>query len=143
MRPRKRILLIDPAEERLSILKYVLEINGYRALTASTESEAVATMIEDNLDMVITAGPFPNDSHAIILKLKAIAAHIPMVIIGDRKALEGKAFPGADAVLWRSITATELLERTKVMSARKRGPRKGTPRTPRRELAPTIASQVA
>jgi hypothetical protein len=43
---------------------------------------------------------------------------------------------GADAMLAKkTCSAQELLERVKVMSARKRGPRKGVHRLPAAELA--------
>ena len=52
-------------------------------------------------------------------------SHVPMILLGDAQAMDGEIH-AADAVLARkSCSSLELLERIKVMSARKRGPRKG------------------
>jgi len=51
-----------------------------------------------------------------------------MVLLGDPQKM-GNDMHGADALLAKkNCSAQELLERIKVMSARKRGPRKGTVR---------------
>jgi hypothetical protein len=59
-----------------------------------------------------------------------------MILLGDVQAANGELHV-ADAVLVKKNCSTlELLERIKVMSARKRGPRKGAQRfTPVNELA--------
>jgi two-component system, OmpR family, response regulator CpxR len=66
-----------------------------------------------------------------VRRLKQIASHIPMILLGDPQKM-GDALHGADALLAKkNCSPQELLERIKVMSARKRGPRKGTPKPPR------------
>jgi hypothetical protein len=58
-----------------------------------------------------------------------------MVLLGDPQKMNGQIH-GADAMLAKkTCSAQELLERVKVMSARKRGPRKGVHRLPAAELA--------
>ncbi len=71
-------------------------------------------------------------------RLKRMAGHVPMILLGEGQA----GAPGApwaasgeihlaDAMLTRkNCSSQELLERIKVMSARKRGPRKGAQRMP-------------
>lgn len=57
-----------------------------------------------------------------------MAPHVPMVLLGDLQAMSGEMHL-ADALLAKkNCSAQELLERIKVMSARKRGPRKGAQR---------------
>ncbi len=71
----------------------------------------------------------------LILKLKHIASHVPMVILGDPQKMNGQIH-GADALLAKkTCSPQELLERVKIMSARKRGPRKGISRLVGAELA--------
>ena len=72
--------------------------------------------------MVIASYFHPQVSSDLILKLKQMASHVPMVLIGDLKKTSAPIH-GADAFLDRSISSAELLERVKIMSARKRGPR--------------------
>jgi len=51
-----------------------------------------------------------------------------MILLGDPQKM-GDQLHGADALLpKKTCSAQELLERIKVMSARKRGPRKGSTR---------------
>jgi DNA-binding response OmpR family regulator len=64
----------------------------------------------------------------LVNRLKDIAKHIPMILLGDPKRIEGEMH-SADALLCKkNIHSSELLERIKVMVARKRGPRKGSHR---------------
>ena len=50
-----------------------------------------------------------------------------MILLGDPQKMSGEMH-AADALLAKNCSAQELLERIKIMSARKRGPRKGTVR---------------
>jgi len=72
----------------------------------------------------------------LVKRLKQIAGHVPMILLGDPQTV-GDEIHEADAVLAKkNCSSLDLLERIKVMSARKRGPRKGTHRVAAvRELA--------
>jgi hypothetical protein len=63
-----------------------------------------------------------------------------MILLGDPQKM-GSDLHSADAMLAKkNCSPQELLERIKVMSARKRGPRKGSVRAPQvPELAPELA----
>lgn len=64
----------------------------------------------------------------LVERLKRMAAHVPMILLADAQAGGGEIHV-ADAMLARrNCSSQELLERIKVMSARKRGPRKGAQR---------------
>jgi CheY-like chemotaxis protein len=79
----------------------------------------------------------PNmDGNQLVDRLKQIAPHIPMILLGDAQKMGGEIYT-ADALLTkRNCSPHELLERIKVMSVRKRGPRKGALRmAPVQELA--------
>ena len=72
----------------------------------------------------------------LVERLKQIASHVPMILLGDPQKMAGEMH-SADALLAKkNCSPQELLERIKVMSARKRGPRKGSQRVaPVEELA--------
>jgi DNA-binding response OmpR family regulator len=72
----------------------------------------------------------------LVERLKQIASHVPMILLGDPQKMAGEMH-AADALLAKkNCSPQELLERIKVMSARKRGPRKGSQRmVPVEELA--------
>lgn len=138
MRPKKVILCVDDNEQDLSVLRFMLSTNGYRVLAASNGQEAIAAFASaPQIDLVLADANMPHMSGGqIVERLKRMAAHVPMILLGDAPAVTGEIH-AADAMLARKNCSTqELLERIKVMSARKRGPRKGTQRVlHERELA--------
>lgn len=131
MRPKKVILCVDDNEQELSVLTFMLTTNGYRVLTALTGQEAIGIFAENPVDLVLTDFGMPQmNGSQLVDRLKQIAQHIPMILLGDPQKMGGDIH-AADALLTkRSCTAQELLERIKLMSARKRGPRKGSVRVP-------------
>ena len=69
-------------------------------------------------------------------RLKQMTVHVPMILLGDSAGCMNGEIHVADAVLARkNCSSQELLERIKVMSARKRGPRKGAQRMPQEDGA--------
>jgi CheY-like chemotaxis protein len=137
MRPKKIILCVDDNEQELSVLKFMLATNGYRVVSATTGQEAIGVFAELPVDLVLADHTLPQmNGCQLVGRLKQIAAHVPMILLGDPQRMGGEMHI-ADAVLAKkNCSPQELLERIKVMSARKRGPRKGTQRlAPVMELA--------
>jgi len=137
MRPKKIILCVDDNEQDLSVLKFMLATNGYRVVSATTGQEAIGVFSETPVDLVLSDFAMPQmNGDQLVERLKRIAPHVPMILLGDPQKMGG-AVNAADALLAKKgCTPQELLERIKVMSARKRGPRKGAQRmAPVTELA--------
>jgi two-component system response regulator CpxR len=136
MRPKKVILCVNPSDQELSVLTFMLSTNGYRVLAANTGQEAIGMFTHTQVDLVLADCSLPQMSgRQLVERLKRIAGHVPMILLGDPQAMGGEIHV-ADALLAKkNCPAQELLERIKVMSARKRGPRKGTHRMPAVELA--------
>jgi CheY-like chemotaxis protein len=131
MRPKKVILCVDDNEQELSVLTFMLATNGYRVLSALNGQEAIGMFAEATVDLVLTDFGMPQmNGSQLVDRLKQIAQHVPMILLGDPQKMGGDIH-GADALLAKkNCTTQELLERIKVMSARKRGPRKGSVRVP-------------
>ena len=129
MRPKKIILCVDDNELELSVLKFMLSTNGYRVLSATTGQEAVAIFSETQVDLVLADFAMPQmNGSQLVERLKQIASHVPMILLGEPQKM-GSELHRADAMLAKkNCSPLELLERIKVMSARKRGPRKGSVR---------------
>jgi two-component system, OmpR family, response regulator CpxR len=129
MRPKKVILCVNDNEQELSVLKFMLANNGYRVVSASTGQEAIGIFAETQVDLVLADFAMPQmNGNQLVDRLKQIAQHIPMILLGDPHRMGGEIH-AADALLAKkNCSAQELLERIKVMSARKRGPRKGSVR---------------
>jgi len=136
MRPKKVILCVDDNEQELSVLKFTLTTNGYRVLAASNGQEAIAVFsTAPQIDLVLADTHMPQMSGIQLAeRLKRMRSHVPMLLLGDAQAVGGEIHV-ADAVMARkNCTSFELLERVKVMSARKRGPRKGAHRVAHDEV---------
>jgi len=132
MRPKKVILCVDDNEQELSVMKFMLTTNGYRVLPATNGQEAIAIFASTpQIDLVLTDSNMPQmTGNQLVERLKRMASHVPMIVLGDAQAMNSEIHT-ADAMLARkNCSSQELLERIKVMSARKRGPRKGTQRMP-------------
>lgn len=137
MRPKKVILCVDDNEQDLSVLKFMLSTNGYRVLSANSGQEAVSIFAENLIDLVLADFFMPQMSgDQLVNRLKQIGSHVPMILLGDPQKMSGQIH-SADALLAKkTCSPQELLERVKIMSARKRGPRKGMHRmAPAPELA--------
>ena len=92
---------------------------------------------ETSVDLVLTDFAMPQmNGSQLVDRLKQTAHHIPMILLGDPQRMGGDIH-AADALLAKkNCTSQELLERIKTLSARKRGPRKGSVRvSPVEELA--------
>ena len=137
MRPKKIILCVNDNEQELSVTSFMLNTNGYRVVPAKNGQEAIELFSEMQVDLVLADYGMPAmNGSQLVVRLKQIAAHVPMILLGDPQVLAGQIH-AADALLAKKqCSSQELLERIKIMSARKRGPRKGTVRqAPPTELA--------
>ena len=125
MRPKKNILCVDDNEQTLSVRKYLLETRGYRVYTAMNPQEAITLFSKTQFDLVLTDLGLPQmDGNALIGRLKEISPEVPMILTSDT-VRAGERSHRADAFLAKGCcTPFELIERIRVMSARKRGPRK-------------------
>jgi CheY-like chemotaxis protein len=139
MRPKKIIICVYDNEQELSVLKFMLATNGYRVVSASNGQQAISLFAETPVDLVLADFAMPQmNGSQLVDRLKQIASHVPMILLGDPQRMAGEMH-AADALLAKkNCSPQELLERIKVMSARKRGPRKGSQR-----LAPMVELAVA
>ena len=129
MRPKKIILCVDSNEQELSVVSFMLSTNGYKVLSATTAAEAEDLFGEHAVDLVLAdAGLQQSSGDQLVRRLKQMASHVTMILLGDPAKMNGQLH-AADALLAKkACSPMELLERIKIMSARKRGPRKGTQR---------------
>jgi CheY-like chemotaxis protein len=107
----------------------MLSTNGYRVVSATNGADAIDAFAEHAVDLVLADFAMPQmNGCQLVDRLKQSASHVPMIVLGDPQRMGGDIH-AADALLAKkSCSSLELLERIKVLSARKRGPRKGTVR---------------
>lgn len=125
MRPKKVILCVNHNEQELSVLKFMLITNGYRVFAAVSGQEAIGLFAGLQVDLVLADASLAQmGGKQLVERLKRMAPHVPMMLLGDAQAMGGEIHLADAVVAKKSCSPQELLERIKVMSARKRGPRK-------------------
>jgi CheY-like chemotaxis protein len=84
VRPKKVVLCVDDDEQALSVLAYLLHVNGFRVLSATSGKQAITLFAANQVDLVLTDHLMPRmNGDELVVKLKGMSAYIPMVILGD------------------------------------------------------------
>ena len=125
MRPKKTILCVDDNEQSLSVRKFMLETRGYRVVTALNGQQALELFEKGGIDLVLSDLIMPQmDGNELVHRMKSMQPDVPMILMsGSVKAYERASH--ADAFLPKgACSPVEVLERIRVMIARKRGPKK-------------------
>jgi len=123
------------------VRKFLLETRGYRVLTAIHGQDAIALFSSTHIDLVVTDLGLPQmDGNVLIDRLKEISAEVPMILTSDT-VRAGERAHRADAFLGKGCCSpVDLMERIRVMSMRKRGPRKTAPAMPPMQVSMAAAS---
>ena len=143
MRPKKVILCVDNNETALSVRTFLLETRGYRVLAASTSQQALEILerhVPGTLDLLIADLLLPGmDGNELVRRAKELHPTLPAMIVSGTVTAYDRA-GRADVFLPKGASSpVEMLERIRVLVARKRGPKKANFPTP---PAPA-ASQVS
>jgi len=144
MRPKKTILCVDHNEQALAVRKFMLETRGYRVLTALSGYDALELFRNGGIDLVLSDLVMPQmDGNEMVSRMKELSPEIPTILLsGTVKAFERAN--RADAFLPKgACTPAEVLERIRVMIARKRGPKKVLVPPPMLEAAHEAAFDTA
>jgi len=128
MRPKKKILLIDSNEERRSVRKFVLINRGFIVQAVANAWDAAEAAKALDFDLAIGVWPFEGADLATLLdELQRRHSQMKSMVIADRLT-ERPPMLIVDAVLLKGqCSQFEIYERAKLLSARKRGPRKFMP----------------
>ncbi len=131
MRPKKVILCVDDNEQTLSIRTFLLETRGYRVLIASSAQSALELLeqtVPGSIDLLISDLLLPGmDGNELVRRAKQMHPTLPALIVSGTVTSFDRAL-AADAFLPKGASSpVELLERIRVLVARKRGPKKHTP----------------
>lgn len=140
MRPKKVILCVDDNEQVLSVRTFLLETRGYRVLNATNGQEALDILDKSEsgaVDLLITDLLMPGmDGNELARRAKERHPALPALIVSGTVAAADRAM-AADAFLPKGAgSPAELLERVRLLVARKRGPKKHAPETVSGPLQP-------
>ncbi len=144
MRPKKTILCVDDNEQILSVRTFLLETRGYRVIAIVNPLdalEAVANSLPGTIDLLLSDLVMPQmDGSELVRRSKEIHPGLPaMIVSGTVSAFERAG--RADVFLPKgACSPAELLERVRILVARKRGPKKSIQPPPRDPAAAAVAS---
>jgi CheY-like chemotaxis protein len=128
MRPKKTILCVDDNEQVLSVRTFLLETRGYRIIATKTAQEALEVLersLPGSLDLVLCDLLMPQmDGNELVRRAKQLHPGLPAMIISGTVNAFDRALH-ADVFLPKAACSpAEMIERIRVLVARKRGPKK-------------------
>jgi two-component system response regulator CpxR len=130
MRPKKTILCVDDNEQVLSVRTFLLETRGYRVIAVTTAQQAlelVEQSLPGSLDLLLCDLIMPQmDGNELVRRAKQLHPGLPaMIVSGTVNAFDRAVH--ADVFLPKGAASpAEMIERIRVLVARKRGPKKAT-----------------
>jgi len=128
MRPRKTIVCVEDNEQVLSVRKFFLETRGFRVLAMSTAAEALEYLrgaMPGSVDLLLADLIMPQmDGNELVRRAKQVHPGLPTMLVSGTVSNFDRA-SAADAFLPKGAsTAAEMLDRIRILVARKRGPKK-------------------
>jgi CheY-like chemotaxis protein len=128
MRPKKSILCVDDNEQVLSVRTFLLETRGYRVtavLSPLDALELIATSLPGAFDLLLSDLMMPQmDGNELVRRAKELHPGLPALLVSGTVTAYDRA-GRADVFLPKGASSpAELLERVRILVARKRGPRK-------------------
>jgi two-component system, OmpR family, response regulator CpxR len=128
MRPKKVILCVDNNEEVLSVRTFLLETRGYRVVPATNPYEALETIAKSlpgSIDLLLSDLTMAQmNGNELVRRAKELHPALPAMIVSGTVTAFDRA-GSADVFLPKgACSPAELLERVRILVARKRGPRK-------------------
>lgn len=125
MRPKRVVLLVDSDETAISLRRFFIETRGFRVCAASNVEQAleiISSMVVDMVAVTLELGKV--DGNSVVIRLKELRPDLPMILTSKSVGM-GERAHAADGFLGRSCNSNkELIERIRVMTSRKRGPKK-------------------
>ena len=128
MRPKKTILCVDDNEQVLSVRTFLLETRGYRIIAANSAQEALEVLersVPGTLDLILCDLLMPQmDGNELVRRAKQLHPGLPAMIVSGTVNAFDRALH-ADVFLPKgACSPAEMIERIRVLVARKRGPKK-------------------
>ena len=128
MRPRKTILCVEDNEHILSVRKFLLETRGYRVVATTCATDALEYLnhaAQGSVDLLMSDLIMPRmDGNELIRRAKQMHPGLPTLLVSATVTSFDRA-ASADAFLPKgACTPAEVLDRIRILVARKRGPKK-------------------
>jgi DNA-binding response OmpR family regulator len=121
MRPKKKILIVSASEERASILRFTLYVRGFDAAAVLSAEAATVAIREALYDLLLCDLPLVGVEQ-LLAKVHASDSGMRTVVLASRRSALPQGLY-ADAVMAAGYLPEDLVDRIKIMTARKRGPK--------------------
>ena len=128
MRPKKTILCVDDNEQVMTVRTFLLSTRGYRVLTSNSAHGALETIESaprGSIDLLLCDLLMPGmDGNELVRRAKSLHPGLPAMIVSGTVNAFDRALC-ADVFLPKgACSPAEMLERIRVLVARKRGPKR-------------------
>ena len=134
MMPAKRVLLIAPDTDETGVLRFVIshthpsdgrQVHSYSVTSVETVSGAIGAIDGIEYDLLLIAEP-PAGYRTLLERAKEIRPYMPILVLTEMPPPQGTKY--LDHILYKP-SMMELLDRIKVVTTKKRGPKKGSHHT--------------
>ena len=119
------ILLVDDEELLREGVQEMLELGGYAVITANNGQEAMASLANPAIDLVITDLVMPKmDGVDFVEQLRKVRPDVPVLVVSGssrnimaRYGIDTIQVPGADASLSNPFKGLDLMSQIKTLLA--------------------------
>ncbi len=131
MRPKKTILCVEANEHVLSVRTFLLETRGYRVLAARCSEDALDLLgqnLPGSIDLLLSDLLLPGvDGNELVRRAKYKHPGLPAILLSGTVNAADRACCADVFLPKKDSSPADMLERIRVLVARKRGPRKTQP----------------
>ncbi|ALK88963.1 response regulator [Limnohabitans sp. 63ED37-2] len=119
------ILLVEDEELLRAGVQEVLEIQGYKVITAPDGEQALACLGAQTIDLIITDLVMPKmDGVDFVKQLRKIKPDLPVIVVSgstrnimQRYGIDSIQVPGANASLPKPFKSVDLIEQVRQLLA--------------------------
>ena len=119
------ILLVEDEELLRAGVQEVLEIQGYKVITAPDGQQALACLAAETIDLIITDLVMPKmDGVDFVKQLREIKPDLPVIVVSgstrnimQRYGIDSIQVPGANASLPKPFKSVDLIEQVRQLLA--------------------------
>ena len=119
------ILLVEDEELLRAGVQEVLEIQGYKVITAPDGEQALACLAAQTIDLIITDLVMPKmDGVDFVKQLREIKPDLPVIVVSgstrnimQRYGIDSIQVPGANASLPKPFKSVDLIEQVRQLLA--------------------------
>ena len=119
------ILLVEDEELLRAGVQEVLEIQGYKVISAPDGQQALAILTAESIDLIITDLVMPKmDGVDFVKQLREIKSDLPVIVVSgstrnimQRYGIDSIQVPGANASLPKPFKSVDLIEQVRQLLA--------------------------